>query len=332
MQELLEQVRLGGDVDALAQLQRRLLRGRPVAAGAGDHEALVLRDGQPLAGEPLGDRVRQPGDVLAAQRRQRRDGAGVGGRVAVALLDLGRATTTSSQSAAIGPSGFAVTSHFGPANARAASSVSGVPPSWLTSTSTSASGGASTASSASTPFAARLGGVERRAAADGRDASVRQPRVGRHLGQPLGLRRDRLPHLLARHGCLYTMAGDGGLRAPLAVERPAGADRADAARAVGLLLRHARRRLALRDGGDERDRALRRAHVLQGHRAAADGARHRRRDRLRSAASSTPSPARSTRATTSAAPPRRATRRSTCSSTCSATPSFDPRRSSARRA
>ena len=31
---------------------------------------------------------------------------------------------------------------------------------------------------------------------------------------------------------------------------------------------------------DERDRALRRAHVLQGHRAAADGARHRRRDRL----------------------------------------------------
>ena len=90
VQELLEQVRLRRDVDALAQLQRRLLRGRPVAAGAGDHEALVLRDGQPLAGEPLGDGVRQPRDVLAAQRRERRDGAGVGGRVAVALLDLGR--------------------------------------------------------------------------------------------------------------------------------------------------------------------------------------------------------------------------------------------------
>ena len=129
------------------------------------------------------------------------------------------------------------------------------------------------------PLAGRLGGVERRAAADGRDASVRQPRTGRHLGQPLGLRRDRLPHLLARHGCLYTMAGDGGLRAHLAVERATGADRADAARAVGLLLRHARRRLTLRDGRDERDRALRRAHVLQGDGAAADRARHRRRDR-----------------------------------------------------
>src|SRR6188472_2023779 len=60
--------------------------------------------------------------------------------------------TTSSQSAAIGPCGFAVTSHFGPANACAASSVSGVSPSWLTSTSTSTSGGASTNSSASIPL------------------------------------------------------------------------------------------------------------------------------------------------------------------------------------
>ena len=62
-------------------------------------------------------------------------------------------------------------------------------------------------------------------------------------------------------------------------ERPAGPDGADAARAVGLLLRHARGGLALRDRGDERDRPLRRAHVLQGDRAAADRARHRRRDR-----------------------------------------------------
>ena len=36
VQELLRLVRLGGDEGALAQLQRRLLRRRPVAARAGD--------------------------------------------------------------------------------------------------------------------------------------------------------------------------------------------------------------------------------------------------------------------------------------------------------
>ena len=57
VQELLDPVRLGGEVRALAQLQRRLLGGRPVAAGAGDQPALVRRDGQPLAGELVRDRV-----------------------------------------------------------------------------------------------------------------------------------------------------------------------------------------------------------------------------------------------------------------------------------
>mgnify|MGYP003694145579 CR=1 FL=1 len=115
-------------------------------------------------------------------------------------------------------------------------------------------------------------------------------------------------------------------------QRAAHPDRADGLGAVGDLRDHARGRLALRDARDERDRALRRAHVLQGHGAAADGARHRAWRSTRSAASSTPSPARSTPATTSSAPPSRATSRSTCSSTCSATRSSTPTRSSARRA
>ena len=100
VQELLGQVRLGGDVRALTQLQRRLLRGRPVAAGAGDQPALVSRDRRRCRRELCGNRVRQPGDVLTAQGGERRDRAGVAGRVAVALLDGGRATTTSSQSSA----------------------------------------------------------------------------------------------------------------------------------------------------------------------------------------------------------------------------------------
>src|SRR5919202_1144300 len=62
----------------------------------------------------------------------------------------GVATTTSSQSSPSGLSALPVTSHRGPRNARAASSESGVSPSWLITTSTSACGGESTASSACT--------------------------------------------------------------------------------------------------------------------------------------------------------------------------------------
>ena len=50
----------------------------------------MLRDGEALTGEASGDGIGQPRHVLAAQGRERRDRAGVGRRVAVALLDLGR--------------------------------------------------------------------------------------------------------------------------------------------------------------------------------------------------------------------------------------------------
>ncbi len=71
----------------------------------------------------------------------------------------------------------------------------------------------------------------------------------------------------------------GGLRAPVTGQRHPRAHRADAACAVRLVLRDGRGRLALRNAGDERDRALRRAHVLQGHRAPPDLARDLERDR-----------------------------------------------------
>ena len=84
-----------------------------------------------------------------------------------------------------------MTSHFGPANACAASSVSGVVA--LVADEHEHVGvrrrehGLERVDS----VAARLGGVERRAAADGDDAARRQPQVRRHLREPLGLRGDR---------------------------------------------------------------------------------------------------------------------------------------------
>ena len=325
MQELLEQVRLGGDVRTLAQLQRRLLRRRPIAPGAGDQQALVPGDRQPLGRRAprrprrAASRCRRRAAPRAPRRRRCRTPCGSSSPRARASR---RSPRRRAPRSARPPCRSRATS--GPANARAASSVSGVSPSWLTRTSRSASGGSSDELERVDAVAGRLRRVEGGPAADGDDPALRQPPVGRHLRQPLRLRRDRRPHLLARHGCPLYHGRVGVFERFELAKRPARPDGADAARPVGLVLRHARGRLALRDGRDERDRALRRAHVLQGHRAAADRARHRRRDRLRSAASSTPSPARSTRATTSAAPPRRATSRSTSSSTCSATPASTP--------
>ena len=71
----------------------------------------------------------------------------------------------------------------------------------------------------------------------------------------------------------------GDVRAQHALQRHPRPDGGDVARAVGVLLPHVRRRLALRAAGGRRDRALRRAHALQGHRAPADRTGHRDRDR-----------------------------------------------------
>ena len=54
-----------------------------------------------------------------------------------------------------------------------------------------------------------LGGVERRAAADDRDAALREAPAGRHLGQPFGLHGDGLPRQVSCHTALYTMTGMG---------------------------------------------------------------------------------------------------------------------------
>ena len=140
VQELLGLVRLGGDVRAFAQLQRRLLRGRPVAAGAGDEPALVSRDRRRCRASSAATASGSQEMSSPRRARERRDRAGVARRVAVALLDLRRAhddLVGERPRAAL--SARPVTSHFVPAKARAASRVIGVSPSWLTSTRRSAS-------------------------------------------------------------------------------------------------------------------------------------------------------------------------------------------------
>ena len=125
---------------------------------------------------------------------------------------------------------------------------------------------------------------------------------------------------------------DGDLRAHDPLQRHARPHRADVPRAVRLVLRDVRGRLALRAARGERHRALRRAPLLQGDGAAADGPRHRDRDRLDRRRVQRLHGQGGDRRTTSSAPPRRATSRSTSSSTCSATRASTPTRSSARRA
>ena len=90
VEQLLGVVDLRRDPGALVQLQPRLLRRRPLAAGPGDEDPRLpgrgLRERKRLL-----DRAREPLDVLAAQRSDRRDRAGVARRVAPRLLDLRRA-------------------------------------------------------------------------------------------------------------------------------------------------------------------------------------------------------------------------------------------------
>ena len=70
MEDLLDVVRLGGDVHALPQLERGLAHGRDIAARADDGDAVVAGDRERLLGEHALDRGREP-DVLAAQRGER---------------------------------------------------------------------------------------------------------------------------------------------------------------------------------------------------------------------------------------------------------------------
>ena len=89
VQELLGLERLGCDARAFAQLENRLLRGRPVPAGT-DDEHPVRQARLDLLAERLLDRGRQPRDVRAVQRVEPRDGAGVAHGVAPRAFDLGR--------------------------------------------------------------------------------------------------------------------------------------------------------------------------------------------------------------------------------------------------
>ena len=89
MQELLRVVGLRGDAGALAELQHRLLGGGPVATGA-RHEHRTPRTGAHVLSKRRGDGVGKPGDVVAADCVDRRDGARIADGVAPRTLELGR--------------------------------------------------------------------------------------------------------------------------------------------------------------------------------------------------------------------------------------------------
>ena len=78
---------------------------------------------------------------------------------------------------------------------------------------------------------------------------------------------------------VYTIERRGHLREDDAGQRDSRRDRAVPAGGIGVVLRHARGRLEVRDARVEGHRALRRAHVLQGHGAASDRAHDLDRDR-----------------------------------------------------
>ncbi len=151
VEELLGLVRLAGDEAALAELQRRLLRGRPVAARR-------RRRASARARRPGGGRRRAlPGPRRGASRCRRRGAPRAPPRRTCSSTvwhqlssTAGVATTTSSHACAIGLSSFAVTTQRWPSNSCTASSVSAVVPSCESATMTSASGWWTTASSACT--------------------------------------------------------------------------------------------------------------------------------------------------------------------------------------
>ncbi len=131
---------------------------------------------------------------------------------------------------------------------------------------------------------ARLRRVERGAAADEDDAA--HPLAAEaHAARPAAIPAGRERHDGSRQTSPLSIPSRRGcVRTREARQRPARADRAAAPRPVGRLLRDGRGGLALRARREPRHRALRRAHVLQGHRAPSQLARPDdadRRDRRR---------------------------------------------------
>ncbi len=285
VEELLRVVRLGSDVRALAELEDGLERRRPVPARARDDEAIVLRGAERL-GVELAKDVRRRGCSRprpgARDRQRPRTCSSPCGSSSPRCA--GVATTTWSTSLASALSAAPVMSHVSPAKPATASSVSAVPPSCEIATSTSASG-----ASPSTSSSACAAGPHARAAWKEVPQPVKRTRA------PSGSRRSptRSGTWRSHSGCaamalrvkcpgtkrVYTIARSGDLREDDPRERHSRRDRAFPAGGIGLVLRHARSRLAVRDARVEGHRPLRGAHVLQGHGATPDRSHDLDRDR-----------------------------------------------------
>ena len=206
MQQLLGLERLGGDPRALAQLEHRLLRGRPVAAGAGDEHAARQARAPAARRAPPRPRTaatRCRGRAARRAPRPRRCSSRCGTTTARPAASR-RSPRRERRRAA--RTRLPVTSQTSPRNARAASSVSAVSPSCETQTRTSASGGSSTASSACTarpPVCAAWNEVPQPVCTT--DAPSGSRRSVGTSPQPLRLREDGCARL-AGHTPVYTIA------------------------------------------------------------------------------------------------------------------------------
>ena len=175
-------------------------------------------------------------------------------------------------------------SHVSPSKPRIASSVSAVPPSCETATRTSTSGAlprtTSSACAARPQASAAWNDVPQpvkstRAPSGRRRSPTRSGTCRSHSGWEAMAPRVNCPGTKA----VYTIARGGDLREDDARERNTRPHGALPTGRIGVVLRDARSRFALRDARVEGHRPLRRAHVLQGHGAPADRADDLHRDR-----------------------------------------------------
>ncbi len=275
MEELLGVVCLRGNVCALAKLEDGFEHGRNIPSRPRDDEPLVLRRTE-CAGRQLACyRVREPADVLTSKRATSCDGARVAHGMAVALLDFRRrdddvicdARDRTVRSARDQPR-LALEPLDGLKRERRFA--------FVTHRDEHVCGRRVTQYELQR-LCRRPAGESRvvgGAAAGGEDtgalgkAQISDP--VRDLTEPLGLCGDGLSGQLFRHErCLYHRRR-AGVREDAPRERRSCRHRAHASDRVGVVFRHARSRLALRDPAVQGDRALRRAHVLQRHRASPD--------------------------------------------------------------